>query len=214
MDADVAVDLVVDAIKAGATMAGQNVFDPRSWPTELGDMPIVLVEMPSEEKAGHGRSGAPMFTGVVTVPVIGRLTAKALAGDAAAPALRAALGVLQRQIERAVVNDYALRRAIQKHAFIRAKRQVSAEGEQLVGQLAMEFGLEIYQGPEDFHPVEGEPLEELAIYADLLNVFSPTGDFAADPHATPWVADAEASPRDTGPDGRAEGAFVVTLPPP
>lgn len=197
------------------TMAQANVYDPRTWPTTLGAMPIILVDTPKETKRGMGRSGGPQFTCVATVRVVGRVTAKASAGDDnAAGACLAAAQLLERQIEVAVVNDYDLKLVVQQFASVEVETAVRRDGEVLFGETVMLFGLEYFQGPEDFAPNPFSDLEEIALYADLVNVFSSSGDFTGDPHATPFVDQAADPPRTQGPDGRAEGAVIVTLPQP
>lgn len=201
--------VVADCIVEGPTMAGANVFRPRDWPTKPDVMPIVLVQAPREKKVGKGRGGYTIFETVVTVRVIGRVYAKAGAGEAGAIAALAAVGLLKRQIEVAVIEHPALRAAgVQAFLEVRSVTDVKAEGEFHFGELVMEFDLECVQGPDDFHAIEEDPMAEIAIYADLINVFSPTGTF----NGTPFAADAEPDPRTSGPDGRPEGMALITLP--
>lgn len=202
--------LVVAALD-GATDALDRVFTPRTWPTAPGVMPILLVTPGKETKRGKGRS-VTQFDVIGVVRVQGRVYAKSGAEDAGAVAALAAVQTLQRQIEVAVIAEPNLRRVVQAFASVESQVSIGKEGELTFGEVLVDFGLDYYQGPEDFHPLEGEPLETLAVFADLLNVFSPTGDFTDEPQATPFVADAEPAPRTSGPDGRAEGAFIVDLP--
>jgi hypothetical protein len=37
-------NLIVDALKNAPTLAGQNVFVPRDWPTFAGNCPCILVQ--------------------------------------------------------------------------------------------------------------------------------------------------------------------------
>jgi hypothetical protein len=212
MAADIAaiVDLFAAAL-TGHTDAGAAVFVPRSWPTAPSDMPMLGITPGPELKTGEGRSGAPAFTTAAVIRVMGRLTAKAEAGDAGAAALLGAMMVLQRQIERAVINEPNLRRVIQQFKSVKVTRQIETK-ETIVGDLAMDFEVEFYQPAEDFFPIDGDAIETLAVYADLINVFSPSSDFTGQPDATPFVADASPAPRTSGPDGRAEGAVDITLP--
>lgn len=207
---DILQGLVADAL-LNKTVAAARVYTPRTWPTTADEMPVLLVQSPSEEKVSEGRVTAQSFTVLATIRIVGRIYAKAGAGDAGAIAAQAALGVLKRQIAIAVINDYEIRRHIQQYKFVRSMARVdSQQGGLVFGELVMDLGLEFYQGPEDFAPVEGDPLEEIAIYADLLNIFSPTNIFAG----TPFAADATPPPRTSGPDGRAEGAALIILPQP
>ncbi len=204
---DLLQDLVVTAI-TGKTGAADRVYSPRTWPTKVDGGPIILVQSPKEHWQGMGRSGGPQFTSIITMRVIGRLTGAAAAGDPGAQAVLAAVGVLARQIAVAVINDYALKRVVQAFASVDVVNGVSTEGERPVGEVVMEFGLEVYMGPEDFAPTVCSPIEQLAVYADLVNVFSPTGVF----NGTPFAAAAAPPPRTSGPDGRAEGASLTDLP--
>lgn len=199
---------LVTAALMGKTAAGARVFTPRTWSTASEDMPLLLVQAPKETKTSLGRSGAPQFTCVTTIRVIGRVYVLAEAGDAGAAAALAAAGDLQRQIEVAVINDFALHREVQNFAGVEVVTGVSKDAEQVFGETILDFALEFYQGPEDFAPIDGDPILELAIYADLLNVFSPTGVF----DETPFAADATPPPRTSGPDGRLEGVALIILP--
>lgn len=191
-----------------ATGIGANWFAPRDWPTSPDEMPIGLVQSPKERKESEGRSGAQQFTVTTIIRVIARVVSKAGSGDAGAVAALAALGVLQRQIEVAVINDYDLTRQIQQFTSVDSTSGVKATGEFHTGELVMDFALEFYQGPEDFAPIAATPIEQMAIFADLLNVFSPAGDFL---DAEPFDV-AVPAPRDLGPDGRPEGAMLTDLP--
>lgn len=199
-------ELMVEAL-LGKTVAGNNVFTPRTWPTVAGAMPIILVAPGKETKISKGRS-VPMFDVFGVVRVTGRIFAKADAGNAGQVAALAAAQTLQRQIEVAVINAYALRSAIQSFAKIETVVQVAKEGDLIFGEVVIDFGLDVFQGPEDFHPTDGDPIDELAIFADLINVYSPTGAF----NETPYAGDAVPAPRDRGPDGRAEAVSIVSLP--
>jgi hypothetical protein len=171
--------------------------------------PILMVQSPTEHKQGMGRSGGPQFTCTTTIRVVGRLSGRGADENAVTMALLAALGVLQRQVEVAVINDYDLRRAIQQYASVTITSGVSRDGEAWTGELVMDFALEFYQGPEDFAPIDGDVILELAVFADLVNVFSPLGVF----NDTPFPDVATSPARQSGPDGRAEASFTLPLQP-
>jgi len=196
------------AVLTGATAAGDQVYSPRDWPTTPPETPILMVQSPIERKESLGRSSAQQFTTTITIRVVGRLTSKASTGDAGAVAVLAALGVLQDQIERAVINSYDLTRRIQQIAAVDVKNGVSSAAELHLGELVMDFHLETYEGPENFAPIPGTPIDEMAIYGDLVNVFSPHNTFTG----TPFDSAATPAPRTEGPDGRDEGALLITLP--
>ncbi|MES2034992.1 MAG: phage tail protein [Pseudomonadota bacterium] len=202
--------LIVAAVSAAdATAVGGNWFAPRDWPTAPQEMPIGMVQSPAEHKQSLGRSGAQQFTVTATIRLVVRAWSKATAGDAGAAAVLGALGVIQRQVEIAVINSFSLTQVIQQISAIRVQNGVSADADRHMGELVIDFDLEFYQGPEDFAPIVGSPLTELAIYADLVNVFSPTGTF--DPALEPFDV-ATPSPRTSGPDGRPEFKELIELP--
>lgn len=201
----VIVELMVEAL-TGPTVAGANVFSPRTWPVDLGLLPILLVQAPEERKTSLGPN-APSFDVVTTVRVIGRLTFKASVNDAAAAAALAALQTFQRQIEIAVINAYDLMQVISEFPTIDTKLEVKSEGDQPIAELTMDFAVKFYQGPEAFAQPVTNPLEEFAAYGDLLNVFDPNGTYT--PPFDYTVPDA---PRTTGPDGRVEIGAVIELP--
>lgn len=204
--AELLAGLVFTALRAdGATGAGQNVFAPRDWPSQPDQLPSIFIDVPSEDKESLGRNGAPQFTVTATIPIVLRVTSKASAGDAGAVAVLAAMAALRRQVEVAVINAAPIMGLLQQYPFVRAQMKVTAEGEQHIGECQMLVGMEFYQGPEDFAQPVTTPLEELAIYTDLVNVFDPSGTYAN----PPFPDAVKPAPRTSGPDGRAEGAGVV-----
>ncbi|KFE38595.1 ATP-binding protein, partial [Yersinia ruckeri] len=65
---------------------------------------------------------------------------------------------LRDQVERAVINSYELTRKIQQFARVRSTIDIDSSGEGHMAQLLMELDIEYYQGPEDFYPIDAEPL--------------------------------------------------------
>jgi hypothetical protein len=213
MTAPVTVDAVEDLVVAALQQPGRlpntvTIAYPRDWKTPPALMPLVMVQSPRDASASLGR-GAPQFITTATISVVGRIWAKANTGDAGAAAAKAAVDVLLQQCRVAIINDFDLFRVVQQCAAMRSVSQVKAEGEYHLGEFNLELDLEFYQASEDFQPVAADPIEEFAVYADLVNVFSASGDFTGDPEATPFVDQAEPPPRTAGPDGRAEGAVII-----
>ncbi|UHH28297.1 phage tail protein [Pseudomonas veronii] len=218
--------ITAEALKAGTT-AGDNVFAARTWPTWSGSYPIIWIHSPAEEKESLGRQGGPQFTVTATIRISARVQLKALPKNAAAGAMILALEDLQRQIERALINFPPLMSRLQQFPFIRSEMADSDEGDQSIGELVMDVGMEFYQGPEDFYQLEGPsvpapfdpaaevagvqpivPLEGFNVTDDLLNVFDTTGTYA-DP---PFPDSVTPPPRTVGPDGRAEGGLTFEFP--
>lgn len=199
--------ITVEALKAG-TAAGSNVFAARTWPTWSGSYPIIWVHSPAEDKESLGRHGGPQFTVTATIRISARVQLKALPQNAAAAAMILALEEIQRQIERALINFPPLMSRLQQFPFIRSEMVDSDEGAQNLGELVMDVGMEFYQGPEEFYQIPTDPLHELSITSDLLNVVDATGTYL-DPMFPDSVTPA---PRVVGPDGRAEGFLSYEFP--
>jgi hypothetical protein len=165
--ADTLVDLVFAALR-DAGVAGGNVWSYRDFPTTQLDLPegsgIVVLDLPDEDKVSLGRSGPAQFTTTATVPVIARMTRPGAPDQLGALALQKDLSIMRRQIEVAVINSPDLTAAIQQIAFVRSSLKIQTK-ERHVGELALEFGLEFYQGPEDFYPPPDTELEALELAA-------------------------------------------------
>lgn len=218
--------ITAEALKVGTT-AGGNVFAARTWPTWSGSYPIIWVHSPAEDKESLGRQGGPQFTVTATIRISARIQLKALPKNAAAAAMILALEEIQRQIERALINFPPLMSRLQQFSFIRSEMVESDEGDQNLGELVMDVGMEFYQGPEDFYLLEGPlvpelfdpaaevagvqpivPLEGLSVTNDLLNVVDSTGTYADPPFPDSVIP----APRTVGPDGRSEGGLSFEFP--
>ena len=199
--------ITAEALKVGTT-AGSNVFAARTWPTWSGSYPIIWIHSPAEEKESLGRQGGPQFTVTATIRISARVQLKALPKNAAAAAMILALEEIQRQIERALINFPPLMSRLQQFPFIRSEMVESDDGDQNIGELVMDVGMEFYQGPEEFYQIQTDPLHELNVTSDLLNVVDATGTYP-DPMFPDSVTPA---PRVVGPDGRAEGGLSYEFP--
>lgn len=200
-------DLAVTALK-GATTAGNNVFTNLDWPTWSGGYPVIFMQTPLEEAESLGPNGAPQFKTTATLRINARVQTVAQANGAGAAAALTALEGLQQQILSALVNNPTLMGELQQFPFFRAEKKVDGEGAQNLGELALDIGMEFYQGPEDFFPITGTPIEEITVDADLTNVYDPNGTYANPPFPSAVLP----APRTSGPDGRAEGGLDITLP--
>lgn len=206
--AAIVADLVAEAL-TGATAAGSNIYSPRTWPSKPTDNPQIFVQTPGEVKQNQsGRLGPTEFYTLATIRVIARLTSILTADkDAASNVMEGALAVLQRQIEIAVINADAIQRATQKLVSVTVTTATKTDGAGVEGQLTLEFVYEFYEGPENFAPVASDPIVDFAIYADLINVFSPTGTFVGlEPFAVTTP-----DPRTQGPDGRPEALAIIIV---
>ncbi|PHM22454.1 ATP-binding protein [Xenorhabdus budapestensis] len=161
MNASTVRNLVVQAL-TGKTDAQSRVYSPRDWSTRGDDYPCILVQTTFDHKKSHGRN-APQFDTITTVRVTGRLEAFDSELGNGAEQAELALETLRAQIERAVINSYALTKEIQQFAEIRSQIDIDASGEGHLAQLLMDIDIEYYQGPEDFYPIEANPLEGIDV---------------------------------------------------
>lgn len=203
-------DLRAAAVTAlsNITDAGANVFSPLDRPTWAGDYPVIFLTTPEEQKESLGTDGAPQFTVTATLQVIARVSMNQAQKDAGAAQAMVELEKLQRQIEVALINNPALMSRLQQFAFVRVTKDVNGDGESNLGELKMDFGLEFYQGPEDFYQIQTNPLETITVDGDLANVFDKSGTYS-DP---PFPESVASAPRTSGPDGRMEVGADITLP--
>lgn len=192
----------------GNTNVASSVYTPLDRPTWSGNYPVIFIQTPSEEKESLGRNGAPQFIVTTTVRIIARVEQPKEANGAGAAKAELALEALQDQIEKSLINYPKLMQQLQQFAWVRVQKEVNGDGEKHLGELLMDFGMEFYQGPEDFYPIETDPLEEITVDADLLNVADPTGTYPN----PPFPDSVTPAPRTSGPDGRSEGGLDITLP--
>lgn len=210
----------------GKTIAGNNVFVARTWSTWDGNYPILYLHSPDEDMDSLGTVSAPQFTVTATIRVSARVQVKNLPRNGGAAVAQAQLEDMQQQIKMALINFPPLMRRLQQYPFVRSHFRDNGEGDSELAELVMDIGMEFYQGPEDFYPMEEEipkppldpaaeiaaihtivPLEQMNITTDLTNVFDAAGVY----DNPPFPGAVNAAPRTAGPDGRAEGELDIDL---
>lgn len=155
------VDLTVAALRA-ANVVGGNVWSYRDWPTGPYVEPIVILDLPDEDKTSLGRSGWPQFTVLATVPITIKASRLAKPDDLGALELQQDLAVIKRQIEVAVINAADLTARLQHMPFVRTVSKIESR-ERHQGQVQLQMGMEFYQGPEAFHQPELADLDVVSI---------------------------------------------------
>lgn len=205
-----AADLRTLAVQAltGTTDAGTNVFSILDWPTWSGSYPVIYLQTPVEDKVGLGPQGAPQFTVTATLRISVRVQTPADAMGAGAAAALAKLEAFQSQVERALINYTPLMVLLQQIPFVRIEKKVDGEGQQNLGEMVIQVGMEFYQGPEDFYQPPLVELDRITVDVDLVDRYDATGTYA-NPLFPSAVTPA---PRTTGPDGRPEGGIDINLP--
>lgn len=158
-----ALRLLVIGALTGKTDAAERVYSPRDWATSEDMYPVILVQTPFDLKNSLGRN-VPQFTTVTTVRITGRLQELDEIGqDNGAAKAEESLEQLREQIERAVINSYELTRQTQQFLQVRSTIDINAGGEGHSAQLLMELDIEYYQGPEEFYPIEADPLQGIDV---------------------------------------------------
>jgi hypothetical protein len=194
--------LVIAALKNAKTIARENIFSPGDTPSWNGEYPKLVIRSPRERKDSLGRV-APQFNTVATITVVGQLEAPT------EEEAETQLDTFGKQIERALINDFDLTEKIQQFLFVETQTTTTSEGKGHIGEIAVAFGLEFYQGQEDFAPIEADPIEQVTLTADMAAPFDPQGIYKN----PPYPKSVTTPPRTTGPDGRAETGFTVNFPP-
>lgn len=191
----------------GRTVAGQNIYSPRDWPSTRDLYPMIKVGSFDEDKESLGNN-APQFNTTTKIRLTCTLSAMPKPNDQGAVDAQIALGIWQREIERAVINNPILWKAgLQEFVSVVSRSKVTQDGETHIGELTMDFGLKFYQGPEDFYPIESDWVYEIAVYGDLINVADKQGTYTP-----PFTYPVAPAPRTSGPDGRVEIGGLVQLP--
>ena len=193
----------------GKTLAGTRVYSARTMATWKGEYPMLYLHSPVEDMESLGRNGGPQFTVTSTLAISARVQENNLPRNGGAALVLLDLEMIQQQIKMALINYPPLMSRLQQYPFIRSEMHESGEGESDLGELVMQIGMEFYQGPEDFYPFTPDTLEQVNITADLLNVFDGNGIY---PDA-PFPDAVSPAPRNSGPDGRAEGELTFVFPP-
>jgi hypothetical protein len=194
-------NLAIAALK-GATPAQARVYSPADLASASEELPLIIVRSPTERKDSLGRNGPPQFNTVATMTVAMQLQA------ATQELAEIALENAAEKIEKALINNYDLTLQIQQFLFVETRMDINADGAVHLGQLTMAFGLEFYQGPEDFAPIETDQLKQVVIDGDMAAPVDKQGIYEI-----PQFPEAVTSPtRTSGPDGRREVGANITLP--
>lgn len=198
-DKDLLRDLAKEAILSAQTDARGRVFSPRDWNVWDGIYPVVQVKAPRETKNSIGRSMPPAFTTVATVLAIGTVE-----GNSPEEA-ETKIDDLERQIKNAVMRSQGILQRISQFPQVNSEQQVTAEGSRHLAEVQVEFYMEFYEEVDPLEDDEPYPLNGVDIHVDTTNVVDTAGTYA-DP---PFPAAVTPAPRDTGPDGRDEGALRI-----
>lgn len=179
-----------------------NVYRSDTWPLTDVELPAILIPgRYIEERESTGKA-SPEYDVITTFKVVGRASALAGVDDNGADLLQNALEILKVQIERRLIGAYPIMLAVSSIMRIESEFQVIADAQKPTGEVRMTFKVLFREGPEDFAIPDADPINEISVSTDLLNVFDPLGDYSA---GTLFPQSITAPPRTIGPDGRIEG---------
>jgi len=190
---------------------------PGDWDTAAAD----LVEGHAEFKVRCGDDskssidrgatmGIPKFDTSIDIEIHGRIQEQdeATAQDN--------IEALAYTVENLLLTDKPLGDVVQAYRSVRTRSEITAEGRQHLAGFVMMLTLEVYEEfdasvlpppatswPPTPNPIV--PLKRLGLYLDLANVFDSLGTYA--PGSVPFQPWATPAPRESGPDGRIEGAL-------
>lgn len=161
-------DLVETAVRAGPTDADDRIYRPGDWPAQPDDYPLLKLRILGAQKRSLTRSGGVQFETTVTIRIIGEVSAPVSLDDqAGASAAEAALLVLGRQVEVAVIGSHPLATRIQQIASVTTQFAYNGEGATHLAGIAIDFTIEFYQGPEDFAELPADDLDRLTLGTHL-----------------------------------------------
>lgn len=136
------------ALMDADTLARGRVFEPRDWPTDPEEFPMLLVSTPEERKVGV-YPGQLEFNTTITLVVLGRVVGDD--GDQ----VNEMLDTLSDQIEDALMLAPSFAGVIQQFQTIETKMIISAESEEHIGEIALVFDVTVFQvfGVTEFEPL-------------------------------------------------------------
>lgn len=185
--------------------AAKLLDSPGSWASQPDKMPAVLVRTPRTSKESMGRSTSN-FTSTVTLEIETRLPA------ASAQAAQDGVEVLDALVEQALLTNVAFV-ALTQEIRIETDTEITAEARNHIAGTRMLVRCELAEcfdpiedAPDQLQPV-APPLEGADVHVDLVSVYDPQGVYGD----VLFPAAVQPAPRQSGPDGRDEGALQINL---
>jgi len=147
------------------TSAEDRVRRPGDLPTQPDSYPLLKLRMVAETKQSLGR-GTPGWLVLVTIRIIGEVSAPAIAAEPLTSEIEGRLWQLKGEVERAVINSYPLFTHVQQLASVQSQLAYALEGKHLAG-VQSDYTFEIVESGEDFATPPTEDLVELRGTAPL-----------------------------------------------
>lgn len=168
-----------------------NIIDSPATPQPPASMPSLLVYVWRDSGKGISEAGSmPLFRTTLTIVVECRVT------GTAETATRDALDDLAEAVKNALLTSPAITGYADHFAGMETVIEVNGEAQRFLGnaKFALDF---VYDEP--FQPKIEPDFTGFNLYVDLVNLYSPTGNFAK-----PFDYPVAPPPRSSGPDGRVE----------
>jgi hypothetical protein len=166
-------DLAISTL-VNQTIARQNVFSPRTWPTTPDKFPVLLVQIPQERKVSEGRALTKFIT-TMTLVVVGRVRAfdQTTAEDD--------MSALAGQVEDVLLSTTSFVQNFQGFPTVETQMVVTSDSRYHVGEFGIKMDLELTQawGPT------GTPLQSVS--ATIVNA-ADSNDFTVNTSAAQTAA--------------------------
>lgn len=203
--AEIRAAIAARLVEALPDLSGR-VYQSRAWPlpaagvSGAGRMPAALVYADRMRRVSLAQAGgAPTFRTTLTIGVVLRAEGRTEAE------VEATLDALADALDAAILTDPGTVAIAEDVSQYDSQRDIRAEADAVLGHEAIAFDL---QFTEIFEP---SGLPALTAARMVMDAIDPADGAGAHPGIAPFPAPA-APPRDSGPDGRAEAEFTVTLP--
>lgn len=195
----------VAALIAANTLAQTRIESARTWPTQSGAMPAIIVydfDSNGEDQSGGGT--APFFEVTLSLTVDCRVE------HASKRTAEAALDLLCAQVKLILLTPPTLIQHVNKIKSVRLAKTYApeeaggknTEKHVFIGRFVLEL---VYF--QVWEPTFATGLSGVNYYLDALNVVDPTGIYVP-----PFAYTPTPEPRTVGPDGRVEIAAKIDLP--
>jgi hypothetical protein len=140
--ADRLVDTAIQTLIAANTMAGDRVYEIRTWSMrpELFSPAALMVSTPHETKQSQNR-GVPEFNTLVTLLIVGRVFVGTIPDEDLSKTLRR----FKCEIENALLGDTEFMRPLQQFQSIETMLEIDSEGRSPFAELKMALTAEVFQ---------------------------------------------------------------------
>jgi hypothetical protein len=186
------------ALQSQAGALGADIQSPGNVPTPAEKLPAILLRTADEEKSSTEK-GVVAFTSTITLEIEARDQA-----DTAEEA-QDKIEALGAAIEDLLFTWAPLLALVDQVASVHTTLSISADGRQHLAELKMSLQLETF---EEFEPAPETALASIGVHLDTTAPVDGAGTYPA-PTAPPYAP--AAAPRQSGPDGRDEGALDIDI---